>query len=300
MPDRIPPRREFEIRATVSGTPRAPIFVGAPGGAGGAALTINGQKAVSISASTVLKIKGMAQSASRDDHLALNAQHAGAPVGRSNSFYVAAIPRNVQVTDPKEVDGRRFVGMTVINAFESDSGLLGDLSEVGIGEVVEEREPSGVFEGVQSNANPNYVRASSGQIPDAHTFPRKNLTQPSSLKVGQIVTDQVLRFKDDRIGIEDLPVPRSGFRITRRAAFEPVLQGREMRPCLVLTTAKVGQFQRLKRGSAVFSSLAGSSQAVVRIGIDCALGGPSQPPSSTPPGGGFEPLPPRRGPLPGR
>ena len=226
MADRIPPGVDTPVAVTVSGhhAPLAPVTFSIDGsGAANGTATIDGAATASSVSGGTLRLRGVTQTApGSGGNLRLVARHGGALLARSAGFSVAAIPQNFSITFNSELSGARR-GIVVNNHWTSDSGNVADLDEVTRSEQVEYGASSGILAGY-SGMNSGFLPAHSPPTTDTHsTGVATWLNKPAAGIgiIGQAVADQVFIFNDRRTGASNIPVTRSGFRLSRMVVQGP-------------------------------------------------------------------------------
>ena len=159
-------------------------------------------------------------------------------------FSVAAIPVNwSQSFDRLYVEANRRGIVTKI-VWESDSGVLGDLSQVKITESLRTTVRTGTFVG-ETFAQSAYSPASPGISPDFHFQTIDRIDRVAS----ELDYDQLDLFKDWRTGATDIPVANSGYKIVQKTK---LING-----AWTMRTTKVGAQATVVRGGKSFTSEAG-------------------------------------------
>ncbi len=151
----------------------------------------------------------------------------------SNGFSVAAIPvKDVEtLAEPSTYvgrlgDGRRVVGIEVLDTFTSDSGDPSDLDQVYVKEQVQSDpdQETGVFQGAKpvnsdfviNVKNPTELLDASQPQADYHTV----TVSAFRAKGGKATASQTLTFVDARTGSFDIPMGNSGYIITKEVSFD--------------------------------------------------------------------------------
>jgi hypothetical protein len=150
----------------------------------------------------------------------------------SAGFSVAAIPEDWSETFLGAVRSN-FLGLKVRCFYESDSGVLADLSAVSFREMIQNVRATGILASVRSTPT-GYIPATQadGQptlFMDTHTLRRSYVRKPG----GTEVTAQTHLFRDQRTGAVDIPVTNSGYLILR-------VVSRDRKGAWTLTTTEVG------------------------------------------------------------
>jgi hypothetical protein len=219
MPDRIPPRVDTSVNVSVSGwsLPMNPVVLSIDGAGGGnGTVTINGGATADLTGSATVRLQGGTQTGvGNAGNLRLVASQGGTELARSNGFSVAAIPQNFSITFNSELTGARR-GIIVNNHWESDSGNVADLNEVERSEQVQYMASSGILAGY-SGLNSGFLPAHNPPTTDTHSTGVAMLNGPSAAigVIGRAVAEQVFIFNDRRTGATNIPVTRSGYRLTR-------------------------------------------------------------------------------------
>jgi hypothetical protein len=244
MADRIPPRVDTAISVTISNmTASSPDVVVSVDGAGGGngELTINGAGQASLKATAVIKLRGTTQTTEgKGGSLKIVAKQGSTTLATSGGFSVSSIPQNYTDTFFELITGDSR-GFVVQDGWSPDSGgPLSDLDKTEISELVEYGAGTGCFAG-GTGRNSLYLP---GNVlsKDSHSWPVSELTSP-----GTLVAAQVCQFKDNRSGSSDIPMTKSGYKVTRRNALKSAGK-------FALTTSKVGSAATAKG----VSSAAGS------------------------------------------
>lgn len=217
--DRIPPRVDTPITIGFTGasSPAAPVklFVEGSGGNNGS-VTINGAPAITLTGPTTVKLRGAGQTvAGNAGRLKLVATRSGTTLAGSNGFSVAAIPNSVAFTQQSLVtgDNRGFVVGYTIGA---DSGTLADLNGTAISERIQIVAKSGIFAAMTSVNTSGYILTTLPQVDTHSVGPLAALAA-----VGVLQLQQTFMFKDDRTGVVNIPVDRSGFFISHVVTADP-------------------------------------------------------------------------------
>jgi hypothetical protein len=157
----------------------------------------------------------------------------------SDGFSVAAIPQNMTVaylpgpgslSGPANLFDPAYRGIHVLLSWESDSGDVSDLDEVKINEQIEvsmDEPPTGIFVGTIPEVG-KYFAAKPGTAEDDNAIGSEDLRAPEST----MVLNQTHEFLDRRTGVRDIPMTKSGYKITHAVYMD---QGK-----WVLTTSKYG------------------------------------------------------------
>jgi hypothetical protein len=185
-----------------------------------------------VTGSTTVQLRGDDQTRpGRGGRLQLIAQQGTTVLATSRGFSVAAIPHTFSTTFLARVTDPAKRGIEVSFGWQSDSGQVGDLDEVTMAEEIEDTLVSGCFVGNSGNVAPRPpVAATAPPLKDTHSSRVATMTRE-----GRQVTRQVARFDDKRSGGAGLPVPNSGYEISRRVDDLPFGLGR------LFTITKEGQ-----------------------------------------------------------
>jgi len=219
MPDRIPPRVDTNVNVTISGwrIPMNPVVLSAEGtGGGNGTVTINGRASADLTSSATVKLRGGTQTGvGNAGKLRLVASQGGTRLARSSGFSVAAIPQNFSITFNSELSGARR-GFIVNNHWQSDSGNVADLDEAERSEQVQYGTSTGIMAGYRGR-NSGFLPADSPPTTDTHSTGVAMLRTASTATgvIGTAVAEQVFIFNDRRTGATNIPVTRSGYRLTR-------------------------------------------------------------------------------------
>jgi len=212
MVDRIPPRKKTKVNVVVAGwtkgQPEVELNIKNAGGANGNA-TINGKATLMLKKSKVVKLKGTTQtSPGNGGKLQLEARQGGNLLATSNHFSVSAIPENWGGTLASKISTGSMRGVIVNDKWKSDSGQVGDLSQVWISEEVERKSKTGVYK-------PRNLRVS-GYLGPAVSFSRDTLADQTHFMTGKgkAVDHQTSIFWDKRTGSKDIGLKNSGYVIT--------------------------------------------------------------------------------------
>jgi hypothetical protein len=242
MPDRIPPRVDTSVAVTVTGLAAGmrPVVLSVDGAGGGnGSATINGGPLAILRGSATVKLRGVDQTTpGHAGKLRLAAYQAGTRRAASHGFSVAAIPERFSIAFNSLVTGTSR-GIKVNNSWESDSGVVADLDEVRRSEQVQYGAGTGVFVGY-SGANSGYLAADSPPTVDTHSTRVAVLSGAGG--AGSVVADQTFIFKDNRTGVTDIPVRRSGYKLTRTLTVPPLPAARSFRISKVGAAASANGF----------------------------------------------------------
>jgi hypothetical protein len=145
----------------------------------------------------------------------------GKPTAMSNGFSVAAIPLSISITGASS-GGIGTFGFTANMGVASDSGNLGDLDQVGVGEFVDPPGTTPTHTGYYSTQPPTQTSnglytgpASNHNYKDIHTTNLDGGVVPSNTAAGTAIDYQYYQFIDARTGVTAIPIPNSGFVITK-------------------------------------------------------------------------------------
>jgi hypothetical protein len=219
MPHRIPPRRNTPVAATVQGWNAAmgPIRIAIEqAGNGNGNLQINGGTTTEINSTSILNLQGTSQTEpGHTGNLRLVAQLGTTIVGRSAGFSVSAIPQRWHTRLMGPYRDTHMAGITVQNAWESDSGEVADLDRV------ERRErlahtATGALAGRPAGHPSGALPGTDSPIDDTHTLPLSWLTGE-----GEIAVQQAFTFNDERTMSYDVPGRDSGYSIRKVVTRRP-------------------------------------------------------------------------------
>jgi hypothetical protein len=213
-PHRIPPRRFWPIGVGLTGhkPPMAPveIFVEGSGVGTNGTVLVNGGSSAFIAGPMMIILQGTVQTGPGSaGQLRLAAKFAGNIIARSDPFSVSSIPQDYTDVLSGLVDTSTRKGIIVQDGWQSDSGVLADLDQAEISEIVEYTGGTGAFAGTTSGKNSGYLSATS-LSKDTHSFAASQLTGP-----GYLLSKQVCIFRDKRTGATDIPMTNSGYHIER-------------------------------------------------------------------------------------
>jgi hypothetical protein len=238
MPDRIPPRvpTTFGIQVTpdltASGQAITLSIAGQDPDHGTA--TLDGMAETTLSASGTVAISGSTQTAATPGlgggnagNLHLVAQVRGAGTVQSDGFSIAAIPQNWSEVFGGPIRTRSYLGLFVIDSWQSDSGNPSDLSAVSLNEKVQGVVTGGLK--ISQLGVGTYFPAYPEPGMDRHALARSSVRSPG----GRVLLSQTHVFHDQRTGALDIPVTNSGYLIE-----QIVSRGRG--GSWVLTTIKEG------------------------------------------------------------
>ena len=189
---RIPPRvntaENIQVTPNLSGSGQSVTFTVADQSALNGTVTIGGNATQAVTSSGSIQLSspsGNSQTAPGNAaqlHLALQVRGQNT-IQSSHGFSVAAIPQYVEDVFQASLTGT-VRGIQVANVWKSDSGILGDLSDVTIQEQVQSTSATGIFKGrpfVTSGplsatlASPKYPNL--GISVDTHSFPISWITR---------------------------------------------------------------------------------------------------------------------------
>ena len=189
---RIPPRvntaENIQVTPNLSGSGQSVTFTVADQSATNGTVTIGGNATQAVTSSGNIQLSspsGNSQTAPGNAaqlHLALQVRGQNT-IQSSHGFSVAAIPQYVEDVFQASLTGT-VRGIQVANVWKSDSGILGDLSDVTIQEQVQSTSATGIFKGrpfVTSGplsatlASPKYPNL--GISVDTHSFPISWITR---------------------------------------------------------------------------------------------------------------------------
>lgn len=191
-------------------------------------VNINGQTTLAITASGTENLDGIEQTSAigtwqgttvnspgldvglNAGELALTVVVAGQNILSSHGFSVAAIPTNFVERFTKNATGASR-GFYVSFTFSSDSGDVQDLGAIDISEQVQYVMRTGIFVNLTSNVG-GYTSAVQQGNTDKHILPTRWVRAPGGLEG----VNQLNIFRDTRTGADNIPVPFSGYLITRQ------------------------------------------------------------------------------------
>jgi hypothetical protein len=274
MRDRIPDQGTTPVGAVVTGLDPAtgPITVrvaGAPGPHGDA--QVNGGPTAMITGTTVLAVSGTSQTTEKSGgfHLALEAVHQGAVIGRSAPFAVAAIMFDMHTSTAGVINDATGVSLLALMAKQSDGRAgIASLEWVEYQEHLLLVNESGGMAGAGLGLHGNLIMAHIDQN-DQHGTNISHMQSP-----GTQTLHQTHAAIDHRTGAQDVPVANSGFSIVREVSPDAGRPG-----CLVFTIIKTGQAATADG----IASGAGSGVASARIPLPCPPGpgpGPAPDPAT--------------------
>ncbi|WP_146171986.1 choice-of-anchor X domain-containing protein [Pseudoduganella armeniaca] len=241
IPDRITPRKDTDTQVTLvpslDGSGQSVELATLDTSAANGDYTVGGGTTKQLTHTETVKLRGTVQTAPTGGagggnarKLKLAAKVRGAQVTQSNGFSVAAIAELVAEGYQGNVVGvPGAVGIIVSVTVKSDSGTDGDLSECEFSEQIEVKAETGALVGLGGGLNSSYLGCI-GNYTDTHSTGTAWLTGAGTQKI-----DQTHTLKDRRLGITDIPIRRSGFKIDR-TVFAPAAPP----PPFRLTTSKYG------------------------------------------------------------
>jgi hypothetical protein len=209
--DRIPPRVgttvHVDVNGVKSGDPPVTLSVEGAGGGNGT-VKIDGAATKDLTASADVTLTGGDQTtAGKAGGLKLAAKQGTTTLSASGGFSVSSIPQNWTCTFDSLVTGTSR-GFVVNDRWESDSGVVADLDQTEISELVEVTSSTGTFAGT-GKRNSGYL-AGDSFTQDTHGTPVSILKGP-----GKRIAQQTSMFKDKRAGANDIPVKNSGYTVIR-------------------------------------------------------------------------------------
>lgn len=209
--DRIPPRVgttvHVDVNGVKSGDPPVTLSVEGAGGGNGT-VKIDGAATKTLAASADVTLTGGDQTTpGKAGGLKLVAKQGATTLATSGGFSVSSIPQNWTCTFKELITGTSR-GFVVRDKWESDSGVVADLDQTEISELVEVTSSTGTFAGT-SKRNSGYL-AGDRFTQDQHGTP------VSVLKgTGKRIATQTSMFKDKRVDANDIPVKNSGYTVIR-------------------------------------------------------------------------------------
>lgn len=215
MPDRIPPRVDTTVGVGIVGfsSPMRSITLSLDGAGGGnGSATINGAATASLTGSSVVRLRGVNQTAVGNvGNLRLVADQGSTRLATSNAFSVSSVPQNHTISFacrigpgcPSILSGTPH-GIKVDHTWESDSGVVADLNQTDISERVEIDSQGGSMSSISLTTS-GYLGVGTTSLRDEHSV--------GASSTGFLVLKQTQMFKDLRTGASDIPVTNSGYRI---------------------------------------------------------------------------------------
>ena len=209
--DRIPPRVGTTVHVDVNGVKSGdpPVTVSVEGAGGGnGTVKIDGAATKDLTASADVTLTGGDQTTpGKAGGLKLVAKQGATQLATSGGFSVSSIPQNWTCTFKELITGTSR-GFVVNDTWESDSGVVADLDQTEISELVEVTSSTGTFTGT-GKRNSGYL-AGDRFSQDQHGTP------VSILKgAGKRIAQQTSMYKDKRAGGTDIPVTKSGYTVVR-------------------------------------------------------------------------------------
>jgi hypothetical protein len=209
--DRIPPRVGTTVHVDVDGVKSGgpPVTLSVEGGGGGnGTVKLDGAATKDLTAGADVTLTGVDQTTpGKAGGLKLVAKQGTTALAASAGFSVSSIPQNWTCRF-KELIAGTSRGFVVSDSWESDSGVVADLNETEISELVEVTVSTGTFTGT-GKRNSGYL-AGDGFSEDQHGTPVSILKGP-----GKRIAQQTSMFKDKRAGATDIPVTKSGYTVVR-------------------------------------------------------------------------------------
>lgn len=179
---------------------------------GGTAISLD------ITSSDTIKVQGGAQTTAGKNggefagRLKLTVKvHGQETTAATPGFSVAAIPVNWSESLNQLFTTGAFRGLSTICRWESDSGVVADLSEVRIRESLNTTEATGNFKG-ETFKQSGYKSATSGRDVDRH-FQSVNLIQGQESEIDYF---QVNFFLDKRTGSREILIPDAGYQVVQK------------------------------------------------------------------------------------
>lgn len=144
--------------------------------------------------------------------LRIQAKLNGQVLATSDGFSICAHPSAVRITSSGRLVAPAHIGISVRVQIESDSGVVADLDQAVMNELVEEVErDSPPFSATGAVvASPFYQKIGAGTGTDDHGY------KPFPGNAGRRTIEQVHVFKCARCGAKHIPIAASGFEIVAR------------------------------------------------------------------------------------
>jgi hypothetical protein len=227
---RIPPRVATPIPVSVtpdlSGSGQSvTLLTNMPSADSGSAL-VDGQNTENLTRSTTVNLQGGTQTTpGHAAELSLLLDVNGRETIQSLGFSVAAIPQNYTetfagpVTQANFGDGNGSVparGLIVSDGWSSDSGVLADLDQAQLSEVVQNLPGAGAFLAPANDHVSSYLPAAQFTS-DTHANSVAGLSAAviAHGQSGTLQTLQTNQFRDARTGATDIPMTNSGYTLAR-------------------------------------------------------------------------------------
>lgn len=240
VPDRIPPTVDTPIQVTIKPTlgssGQVVTLAKLNNSATNGDFTIAGSTTKDLTTTTTVNLRGTVQTAptggaggGNAGKLNVIAQVRGQNAVQSNGFSVAAIPISITESLIGPVTAPGLFGLVVSVRVDSDSGSNADLSQCQFSEQIQVTNETGSLVGLGGGLNSSYLGCV-GTFSDTHSTGSARVTA-----VGTQSIDQTHIFKDLRLGVTDIPINHSGYRINRAIFEAPPGSG-----TFHLTTSKTG------------------------------------------------------------
>jgi hypothetical protein len=201
-------------------------------GSGGVNGTATIARGASLSASGTVQVTGGAQTTPGSaGNLRLRARLAGAVIGRSAGFTVAAWPADFTTSRVSDINSGGGVGVAAANAWVSDgdSSNPAELNEVDRTERVDiasrDNPPFTSGSGTSATAGTSgFIAGTASPTTDRHTYGRANInTGAAGAGTYRLVYRQNFLLTDRRTGVSNRVVQNSGFTITHTVMFLPIV-----------------------------------------------------------------------------
>ncbi len=223
--DRVAPTKTTTVNVNVSGLAAGgsiAMDVQGSGGANGTATITTGN---SLTGSGTVTVRGGNQTdPGNAGNLRIRARSAGAVVGRSRGFTVAAWPANFTTSRIDDINAGGGIGVVAANAWVSDGGTLAQLNETERTERVDLRSrdnpPFTVVGAISAGTGvgtSGFIAGTASPTSDRHSYARANIdTAAVGAGTYTLVYGQNFLMNDRRTGVTNRVVRRSGFTITHR------------------------------------------------------------------------------------
>jgi len=230
MNDRIPPRVDTALQVTVepdlTGSGQRVTLAGLNTSATNGNFTIGGTATFDVLRTGNVNVRGTVQTAAtagagggNAGNLRVVARVRGQDAVQSNGFSVAALAESVTESLSGLVATPGVVGIIVSVRVVSDSGVQGDLDQVDFSEQIQVDSETGSLIGLGGGLNSSYLPAV-GTYTDTHSTGAGWITGPGVQGISQTHT-----LRDRRMGVVDIPIPNSGYSITRTVFESPAGSG---------------------------------------------------------------------------
>ena len=231
VPDRIPPRANtpvtLQVMPDLTGSGQLVRFMPMNNGATNGDFTLDGAAMEDLTTTTVANLSGTVQTAptgglggGNAGNLEIVAMVRGQANAISPGFTVAALPSGMVESSGGPIttcSGVPCYGLAANVVVNSDSGVPGDLDQVDFSEQVAVDSETGNLVGLGGGRNSGYLSVTGGPYADSHTTG----IHPWTDAAGTQVLDQTHIFRDKRTGVNNIPIPQSGYNINRNVFATP-------------------------------------------------------------------------------